>query len=177
MNKLLVAWNKLEEGVLVFCLLGLALMAFVEVVTRYIFGHSFTWFEELARYMGVFITFLGASLGVKYGMHFSMDFVVGKVPVRVALGMRAVGGLISGVLFLTISWLAWRHAMKLAGFGVTSAAMGLPMVYAYLPIAFFGFTMSLRFLREGWVYGLGAWRGRPPAGARLPQKEAGEAQP
>ena len=72
--------GRLEEGVLGISLLGLALMAFVEVLGRYLFNHSFTWFEEFSRYFGVFLTFLGASLGVKHGVHFSMDLLVTKTP-------------------------------------------------------------------------------------------------
>lgn len=148
---LLQKFNKLEEAVLVVCLLGLAFLAFFEVVSRYVFNHSFTWFEELARYMGVFITFLGASLGVKYGVHFSMDYVVGKVPARVRHLMGAASGFISGGLFIMVAWLAFQHAMKLKGYGVTSAAMKLPMWLAYLPISVFGLTMGLRFFNQGWL--------------------------
>ena len=133
-------------------LLGLAFMAFGEVVGRYAFNHSFTWFEEFARYFCVFLTFLGASLGVKYGMHFSMDFLITRVSLRTGHIMRVIGALISAVLFLMVAWLALEHAFKLRRFGVTSAAMKLPMFWAYLPITVFSFTMSVRFLAEAWAH-------------------------
>jgi len=152
MKRLLLVLNRLEEGVLALGLLGLALMAFGEVVGRYLFNHSFTWFEEFARYFCVFLTFLGASLGVKHGMHFSMDFVLTRVSTRTGHVMRVAGALISAVLFLAVAWLAWEHAFKLKRFGVTSAAMKLPMFWAYLPIPVFSFTMSLRFFKEAWTH-------------------------
>ncbi|PIW02243.1 MAG: TRAP transporter small permease, partial [Deltaproteobacteria bacterium CG17_big_fil_post_rev_8_21_14_2_50_51_6] len=65
--------DHVEKQVLVWTILGLAIIGFVQVVSRYMFNYSFTWYEELSRYIGVFVAFLGAATGVKYGMHFSMD--------------------------------------------------------------------------------------------------------
>ena len=161
MRRVLRALNYLEEGVLALGLLGLALMAFVEVVTRYLFNHSFTWFEEFSRYFCVFLTFLGASLGVKYGMHFSMDYLVTRVGDRTGQAMRLAGDLIGGVLFAVVAWLAWEHALKMHRFGTTSAAMGLPMFWAYLPIAVFSATLSLRLALQAWRHGVGLVRGLP----------------
>ena len=150
MKKILSVLNRLEEGTLVVGLLGLAFMSFIEVISRYLFNHSFTWFEEFARYFGVFLTFLGASLGVKYGMHFSMDYVVTRVGPTVGRIMRIVGCLLAAALFFYVSYLAFRHCSKMFRYGVTSAAMKLPMYLAYAPITLFGFTMSVRLVGEAW---------------------------
>jgi len=164
MKSILRALNYLEEGALAVGLLGLALMTFVEVITRYAFNHSFTWFEEFARYFALFLTFLGASLGVKYGMHFSMDFVVTRVSYRLGNFMRAFSFLVCGVLFAAIAWLGWERALQLKRFGTTSAAMGLPMFWAYLPIAVFGATMAMRFLNQAYRHGLAMFRNEPLGG-------------
>ena len=158
------ALNRLEEGVLTFGLLGLALMCFVEVVSRYLFNHSFTWYEEFARYFMVFLTFLGASLGVKYGLHFCMDYLVTRAPSRLGNLMRVASNLIAAVLFAAVAVLAWRHAMKIMGFGTTSAAMGLPMYIAYLPVSIFSGTMCLRFLYQAYRHGRAMLRGEPLGG-------------
>jgi C4-dicarboxylate transporter, DctQ subunit len=155
------ALNRLEEGTLAVTLLGLSVLAFVQVVARYLFGVSFTWFEELSRYLGVFMTFLGAGLGVKYGLHFSMDFMVERVPPKAARVMRLVSALIAVALFLTLAWLGGQHCAKLMHFNALSPAMKIPMFWAYLPIPFFSLVMAARF-------GLRAWREVRPA----PTKEA-----
>ncbi|MCF8034797.1 MAG: TRAP transporter small permease [Desulfarculaceae bacterium] len=170
MRRLLKAINHLEEAVLATGLLGLALMAFGEVVSRYLFNHSFTWFEEFARYFCVFLTFLGASLGVRYGMHFSMDYLVTKVGPRIGHWMRIAGFLISAALFLVVAYYAWEHAWKMKRFGTTSAAMGLPMFWAYLPIAVFSATLALRFMAQAWRH-LKAWRAGLPLEAAAPAGE------
>ena len=151
----------LEKGVLVFGLLGLSLMAFFEVLSRYLFNHSFTWFEEFSRYFCVFLTFLGASLGVKYGTHFCMDFVLTRVPPRIGHIMRLSTSLLAAGLFCLVAWLAFEHALKLKQFGTTSAAMSLPMFWAYLPIGIFSFTLSFRFLVQSMQHAQGLFRNDP----------------
>lgn len=151
-------------------LLGLALMCFVEVVSRYLFNHSFTWYEEFARYFMLFLTFLGASLGVKYGLHFSMDFVVTRVSYRLGNLMRVLSNLMAAVLFAAVAVLAWQHSMKIMGFGTTSAAMGLPMFWAYLPVSIFSGTMTLRFCYQAWRHGLAMARNQPLGGE--PEEQA-----
>jgi C4-dicarboxylate transporter DctQ subunit len=163
---LLKIFNRLEEGVLTFGLLGLALMCFVEVVSRYLFNHSFTWYEEFARYFMVFLTFLGASLGIKYGLHFCMDYVVTRVSARLGNLMRVASNLIAAALFAVVAVLAWQHSMKIMGFGTTSAAMGLPMYIAYMPVSIFSGTMCLRFLYQVYRHWLAMVRGEPLGGAQ-----------
>ena len=79
MAKVIKIINAIEEWTLVFILLGLAFLSCIQVFCRYVLGFSFSWMDEISRYLGVFIAFLGASLGVKYGTHFSMDLVYEKV--------------------------------------------------------------------------------------------------
>ncbi|MCB2189633.1 MAG: TRAP transporter small permease [Deltaproteobacteria bacterium] len=160
MQRILTILNKLEELTLGVGLLALAGMAFVEVVLRYLFNFSFTWFEELSRYAGVFLTFLGASLGVKYGTHFTMDFFVQRAGPRTAHLMRLAAALLGAGLFFLVAWLAWLHAWKLRRYGVTSAALGLPMFWAYLPISVFSFTLALRLLNQARREWAGFWEAR-----------------
>jgi C4-dicarboxylate transporter DctQ subunit len=65
--------NRFEELSLGAALLGLAILTFVETFLRYTVSYTFTWFQEFSNYMIIFTTFLGASIGTKYAMHFSME--------------------------------------------------------------------------------------------------------
>lgn len=149
MKRIIKTLNSVEEWTLVFVLLGLALLCFVQVICRYVFQFSFTWMEELSRYFGVFISFLGASLGVKYGTHFSMDFVYERVANdRFRHALKIVISVLAAVIFIIIAWYGWQQAMKLRRFGVLTSALQLPKYWAYLPIPFFSVIMSFRFARH-----------------------------
>ena len=90
MSKILRILNNIEELVLGFTLLGLAIFVFIQVVLRYGFHFAYSWAEELGRYMTIFFTFLGASLGIKYGTHFSVEALVQYLPRRYFHLVKAV---------------------------------------------------------------------------------------
>ncbi len=148
MTKLCDLLGRLEEGTLAVGLLALAVLSFCDVVGRYLFNHSLVWLDELSRFLLVSLVFLGASLGVRRGAHFSMDFLAQRVPARAAVAMRLLGDALGAVLMIAVAYFAWRHALKLLGFGVISPALRVPMFYAYLPVAFFSLAMGLRLLAE-----------------------------
>ena len=146
MKKFLKWAERLEEWVLAYTLLMIVLMSFVQVVMRYGFHYNFTWFEEFGRYICIFLTFLGASIAVKTGAHFSMDAVVQAVPGRVAHFMKAIVNLCCGFFFVVVVYYGTLHCMKLHQYWVKTAAMRIPMYIPYLAIPVFSATMGLRFL-------------------------------
>ena len=142
--------NNIEEYSVVLILLGLAFVSFVEVICRYILSFSFTWMEEVCRYGGVLVTFLGASLGVKYGIHFSMDFFYERFSNdRLRHGLQAVMNVVCGLMFLIIFWYGWAQTVKLYEFGPKMAVLPLYKYWAYVPIPVFSIFIALRFFVLG----------------------------
>ena len=142
----IMAWlNRLEELTLTLTLLGLAVVAFVQVCTRYLLGISFDWFEEGGRYLGVFITFLGAGIGVKRGVHFSMDAVVSLLPPPLAKALRVAVAVFSACCFLLVAWYGFKIVGRNYRFEVNSAAIGVPMYLVYLPIPALSVLIGVRF--------------------------------
>jgi C4-dicarboxylate transporter DctQ subunit len=146
--RLLRYWNWLEEVVLGWSLLGLALLAFLQVVLRYAFATGLDWGEEFGRYATVFLTFLGASIGVKHGTHFSVEAVVTALPYRASHWVRSVANLLTAVLFAVVVWYGWNNAAKLRRFGVSSASLRVPMWIPYAPIPIFSAALAVRFLLQ-----------------------------
>ena len=146
MNKIIKIFNYLEEYTLGMSLLILAIFSTFQVFTRYLFGISFTWFEEMSRFSCVFITFLGASLGFKYSTHFAMTALVDKLPPRLRNLVTALVYVISAVFFAAVAYYGFQHCQKHYKFGNLSAAMRLPMYVPYLPIPFFSLVMFWRCL-------------------------------
>ncbi len=138
--------DRMENLTLVWTILGLALIGFVQVFTRYVFNYSFTWFEELGRYLGVFIAFLGASMGVKTGSHFTMDLVVSKLGRPWQGRVRAFTNVLSALFFFTVAFYSCKIVARMYGYGTTSPTMEMPMYIVYLPIPVFSVFMGIRFL-------------------------------
>lgn len=141
--------DRAERQILVWTVLGLALIGCIQVATRYLFNYSFTWYEELGRYLGVFIAFLGASIGVRGGSHFAMDLFVTKLPRPWQQLLKCFTAALSGSFFLLVAWYSWKIVSRMYGYGTTSPTMQIPMYMAYLPIPFFSTVMGLRYYLSG----------------------------
>jgi C4-dicarboxylate transporter, DctQ subunit len=154
--RIVASLQRLEELTLTVTLLGLAAIATVQVGTRYLLGISFDWFEEGGRFVGVFITFLGASIGVKRGAHFTMDAVVTSLSPPLAKALRVAIGLFSACVFLLVAWYGFKIVGRAHRFGSTSAALGVPMYVVYLPVPLLSITIAVRFFLSS----LGLLRGQ-----------------
>ncbi|MCX7965911.1 MAG: TRAP transporter small permease [Syntrophorhabdaceae bacterium] len=145
MKKKLEIINRFEEWLCGIILLGLACLTFVETVLRYTISYSFTWFKELANYLLVFCTYLGAAIGVKYGTHFSMEALTEYTPDRISHLIKTVAYLISGLALILFIFYGIKHIQSTIKFGVKSSAMQIPMYIPYISIPLFSITMSFRF--------------------------------
>jgi C4-dicarboxylate transporter DctQ subunit len=65
--------SRVEEYVLSLAVLQMGLSIFLQVIMRYAFQSAITWLDELVHIEVVLLTFFGASLGIKYGAHISVD--------------------------------------------------------------------------------------------------------
>ena len=151
MKRFLAYINGIEEYTLGLSLLALAMFSCLQVVTRYAFNYSFTWFEELSRYACVFITFLGASLGLKYSTHFAMTAVVDSLPDRAKKLIYSLVYLVCALFFMVVVYYGTVHCLKHYRFGNLSAALRLPMYIPYLPIPVFSAVMAVRCLLISWT--------------------------
>lgn len=158
---LIKKFNRIEEGILAFALLGIALLTFVETALRYTVSYTFAWFGELANYSLIFCTYLGASVGVKYGTHFSMEALTEYCPDRASHLLKAAAYLISGMISVLIVYYGTLHLLKLSSFGVRSSALQLPMYLPYLPIPLFSISMAFRFFTLFVKHGRGFLRREP----------------
>lgn len=110
--------------------MGVVLTA--QIVMRYVFNNSLTWSEELARYIYVWICFLGLSLGIMEGDHIRLEAFVNRFP---AGGQRLVEiftSLVAFGFFALILPTSFQFAMALQS--VPSSAMGIPMSWVTLSV-------------------------------------------
>lgn len=143
--------SPVETALMVVAMTTVVVIMTTQVILRYVFNESLSWAEELVRYVVVWMSFLGAGMGIARGAHIVMGLAVGVLPVRFAAwAVRAghVGALVFSV-FLFVA--GGSHVLTVMGFGQVSSAMRAPMwiVYLCLPIGAVLFFVRLveAFLR------------------------------
>ena len=152
------ALGNIVEGVLLVMMVALCADVFLGVFSRYVLVRTFTWYDEIARLLFVWIVFLGAAVGVKRGVHFRLHLLVDRFPpalqrVTVVFGILVVMG---------FGWILIQQGWKLVELGQfqQTAVMGLSKQYIYLAVPVGGVLVILFSLGHFWR----ALRGAPPAG-------------
>jgi TRAP-type C4-dicarboxylate transport system permease small subunit len=141
-------------------LLALAAVTLAQVFSRYLFAVSLVWVEEAARFLFIWVIWLGATVALRRGQHIAFTFLVDRLAPRPrALLGSVIDLLIVGFLALLVVQ-GWRVAESVAG----TTYIALPWLsvrYAYLVTVVLGGLMALGQI------GVLVGRWRPdPGGAR-----------
>src|SRR5512141_354082 len=122
-------WMILE--VLMVLILGvMVVLVFGNVVARYVFDSAITWAEEVARFLFVWLTFVGASLGLHRGVHLGMDLAVARLSAHRRLVLSVVTNV--AVLAFFAVWAFGGVTLIRANLDYMSPATGFSMGLVYL---------------------------------------------
>lgn len=112
----------------------IVVLIFIQVIFRYLFNNSLNWTEELAKYLFVWMTFIGSASAFKDRIHIGVDFFVELLPLKYRHYANVMDivliTLFSGIL--TVVGYMWTVDV----WGTLSPALELPIslvLYAALP--------------------------------------------
>jgi len=123
----------------------------IQVFMRYLFLFSLSWSEEVARYLMIWVSFLGASLALKYGFHIGVEFIMNRIPEKIREWVHLVAkiGILIFLIYFTIGGFRISWAVR----DQDSPALLFSMAYAYLAAPVGGLFMILQLLNllvEDW---------------------------
>ena len=152
------ALGNIVEGVLLVMMVALCADVFLGVFSRYVLVRTFTWYDEIARLLFVWIVFLGAAVGVKRGVHFRLHLLVDRFP-PVLQRLTVIFGIL---VMMGFGWILIQQGWKLVELGQfqQTAVMGLSKQYIYLSVPVGGVLVILFSLGHLWR----AVRGAPLTG-------------
>ena len=90
----------------------LAVIVFLQFFTRYVLNDSLAWTEEIARYVLILVTFLGAVTVSRKGLHIFLEFFYRYLPPRPAKWLNVAMEALSMAFWAYLSWLAVELALK-----------------------------------------------------------------
>lgn len=80
MERISQAVNQAVEYLLFFLGFSMVMIVAAQVFARYVLNHSIFWSEELARFLLIWLTFLGSSVAYRRQAHASIDVVFRRLP-------------------------------------------------------------------------------------------------
>jgi TRAP-type transport system small permease protein len=98
------AFTRLLEVVMVACMAVMLVMVFGNVVLRLFFNTGIDLSEEIPRYAFVWMTFLGAVVGMRRRAHLGVDMLVQALPV---LGRRVCWGISQAVMLVCCVYIVY----------------------------------------------------------------------
>lgn len=114
------------------------LLAFINVILRYVFDMSLTWAAELTNYLFIWSALFGAAYGFKKGAHISVTLLIEKFPPQLTKFFLVFANFISIAYLGLMSYFGYMLIILLKDFGEDSVDLGIPMwiPHLVLPIAF-----------------------------------------
>jgi TRAP-type transport system small permease protein len=135
----------LEWGVAILLIL-LVLVVFSQVLLRYLTYQPLAWTEELARYLFIWLSLLGAAVAVRRGQHFAVDTLQSRFRGRACARFVLVLTLLEAAFYLTLAGagamlIPYVHSQR-------SPSFDLPMSLPYLAVPCGALIMAVAACRR-----------------------------
>ena len=90
-------------------MIALAAVITLQIVSR-VFFTSFAWTEEVARFLLIWIAFLGAALAFQQGRHIAVTFVRDLMPLNLRRIITGAGILVAIAFLVTLAMIGWKYS-------------------------------------------------------------------
>ncbi|MCD8213738.1 MAG: TRAP transporter small permease [Campylobacter sp.] len=116
------------------------LLAFINVVMRYVFNSGFAWAGEATNYLFIWSAFFAAAYGFKKGIHISVTILIEKFPPQIAKIYMIFSSVLTTAFLLFIVVYGIQYLQILYELEYMSVDLGVPqwILMLVLPIAFLG---------------------------------------
>ncbi len=115
-----------------------------QVFTRFILKNPSTWTEELAVFMLIWVSLLGAAVALGRGAHLGIDYFVGKLPARIRVFTEVFAFLCVALFSFTVMILGGVElVVDTLRLEQISPAINVKVGYVYLAVPISGFFLVL----------------------------------
>jgi TRAP-type C4-dicarboxylate transport system permease small subunit len=127
--------NEVVKYLAAVLLASMTIIVFLQVLFRYVLNHPLDWSEELGSFAFVWMSLLGASIGLKRNEHPRLDLVVNLFPSKM---QKKIAGFYNlAILFLLAVLFIYGVRLTVSMKSQLTAALeySVSFVYAVLPIS------------------------------------------
>jgi TRAP-type C4-dicarboxylate transport system permease small subunit len=126
----------------------MAVVTFINVITRYMIKYPLAFTEEITVSMFVWLVLIGASIGFRKNAHLAMTFVYDMAPPQVRKVFFFMANGLSVIFFALLAWLGSTQVWDEWSLGVTSDALGIPACVYSAGIPVFSVLIIIRILQS-----------------------------
>lgn len=104
MKKLKLISDNLERWIMMALFVALFFIVMAGIISRVVFNSPFTWTEEAARLVFIWLVFMGISYGTKYDKHINVTIILDKMPGKVSAAFTLFWDLVALVIFVWVGF-------------------------------------------------------------------------
>nr|WP_315098843.1 TRAP transporter small permease [uncultured Fretibacterium sp.] len=142
--------DRFEEYVLTVLMPVMVLIVFAGTVGRYSGWFSLAWYEEAARYIMIWLVFIGISAAAKKNAHFAVEVIFMVTPKAFHKAIRGLIVLLAVFFCGTVCFLSFGYLQRLYSMHQISPSLEVPIWTMYSAIPIGCLLMLLRTLQYYW---------------------------
>ena len=136
-----------EEALGAIVLMIMAVVTFVNVVTRYVIIYPLAFTEEVTVRLFVWLVLMGASICFRRNSHLAMSFFYNLLPMYLKKVCFCISTGLSIVFFILLAWLGSIQVIDEIELGVTSDALAISAAWYTAAVPVFSVLIIIRILQ------------------------------
>ncbi|WP_274424173.1 TRAP transporter small permease [Chelativorans sp. YIM 93263] len=140
-----------NKWALILILSAMSILVFANVSLRYLTNFSITWSEEVARYLMIWMTFVGAGLVLRFGGHVAITNGQDVMPTSVQRILRAAIAILLFAFFAVMLWMGHDYMGRTQAQLTPATRISFSYVYAAMPIGFILLIIHLLLILKSYV--------------------------
>jgi TRAP-type C4-dicarboxylate transport system permease small subunit len=151
MKKVVSFLDALMKVIIILTTIVMILSCTLQVLSRFVLAHPFSWTEELARFSFIWWAFFGAAYVVRFNGHLGMDLLVKLLPYKGRWILQRAVFLISLGFCLLVTYQGIKITSVQAGQQGDLIPISMAWIYAVVPLTGSIMTIYLIYLIIYWV--------------------------
>ncbi|WP_157014345.1 TRAP transporter small permease [Mesorhizobium xinjiangense] len=144
---------KADDYLVVAVFWCLAFVVFLQFFTRYVLNSSLGWTEEIARYLLIAVTFIGAVMAVRKESHIAVELAYRYLPRRLRFVLQIAVDLIAIAFYAITGWLctqlAGRTMQMMVSINLPKSIVYWGVAACFAAMTLYGLLVLARHWRTG----------------------------
>lgn len=142
---------KVEEVILSYSILLIAILIVGNVVNRTVFGSSWAFSAEVSKFSVILATFMGIGYAARKGRHINMSAFFDVAPFKIRKALAIFIPAITALILFVLTYYAYVYLISVYETGRVTSALQVPeyLMISFVPVGLF--LGGLQFLRNAWI--------------------------
>lgn len=136
--------SRFEEILCAILFAVMAVITFINIISRYLLKYSFAFTEEIVVSFFVWLTLLGASIAFRDQSHLGFTFLTDRLPPNWQKILLWISAALGAGLFIFLIYFAIRQVGDEISLGITSSGIGVPQWWYTIGVPLWSILIVLR---------------------------------